>query len=255
MGLELSKAMSSGEFDRVRSSVGFSASEMELLTKIVQLAGLIRAKGFSCEPYSQKSLEIFKSLDVSRQNAIRTYVENSLSVIEASTTWEPEIGDGAPSNRATIEQALRMYNLELRDDLWSVVEKDDIIEIYSENHIQIFRTFNFFKITGYSLLDLLTIEWFLLWKRPSSVITQLTVLAERAFSGSLCGVEPTGVSPHIVIEDYTDLTEDRPRSAKANFKYVCPLYKKDLPIRSGFAITCEGKLLEVGESNRSLSFI
>jgi hypothetical protein len=255
MGSESAILLNNESFNRSKSILKFADFEVEVLSKVLKLSEIVKNQGFQCEAYSTKSLEIFKNLEDSRKIQVRNYVENSLMVAQTASTWEPDLPREKDSNRATIEQALKLYGLEIRDDLWSVVDRDDIIEIYNQDQIQIFRTFNFFKITGYSLLDLLTIEWFLLWKRPSLVVAELTSLAKRVGDGLMSGLEHTGVSPHIVVEDYTSEADSKPRSAKAIFKYTCPVYKEGLPIRAGFIITSTGRLLQVGEENRGLSFI
>ncbi|NJL24241.1 MAG: hypothetical protein HC902_03040 [Calothrix sp. SM1_5_4] len=72
---------------------------------------------------------------------------------------------------------MRELGLRPTADLFGELDKSDIIEIYSEEHIQLFRTFNMFECISYSLDELFSYEWWDLFQRDPAITEQLTQVA------------------------------------------------------------------------------
>jgi hypothetical protein len=56
------------------------------------------------------------------------------------------------------------------DDLFEKLRDDDVVEVYSMENTQIFRSFTFFKYCSYTLEDLNYRPWFELYQRDESVL-------------------------------------------------------------------------------------
>lgn len=207
-------------------------------------------------PYSTEAAQRFLQMPLERQEKIESTVESALHLI-AATEIQPEKSP-TPSEhpeKSHVLMALQFFNLELRDDIWKHVRPDDIIEIYDESDIQIFRTFNFFKASSYSLLDLLTHEWFHLWERPKVILDSMLRLMERLHN-DIETVEPAGIPRHIlkeILEDKVNGISSR-KSIQIDFNVACPLYRIG-GRRSGYIVTCRATVLGEGEAVNNIHFV
>lgn len=213
-----------------------------------------RKIGNEIAPFSTQAVERFCDIESSRQQQILGTVSR-LSDLLSNTETEPATENGEHPEKAEILMALKFFGMELRDDIWKHISPDEIIEIYDDSDIQIFRSLNFFKISSYSLLDLLTHEWFHLWERPKSVLDQMMNLMGRLHS-SIDTVEQAGIPTHIlkeILEDKENGISSR-KSVQIDFNVACPLYKIGGG-RSGYIVTCKAKVLDQGESVDKVHFI
>lgn len=244
-------------------SIAFDAnceetSQNELNVKEItrKLSQEIRKLGYPCEPYSNAALKKFRLAPVDQQQNILRQLNGILVLVVETPEPTPEDLKIHPEKHL-LNQALRFYGLEVPSNFWTQVKHDDIIEIYSKDEIQIFRTLNFFNITGYSLLDLLTNEWFHLWERPSFVMERMYQLAESTLTGQPGVVVPMEIPTHILKEIYHP--EDQPnfglRSCMVDFGYIGPVTKSGLPVIAGMIVSSRGKLLGTGEAVENLAVI
>ena len=79
-----------------------------------------------------------------------------------------------------------------QDDLLDRVSEGDIIEIYDMNNVQIYRSWNCFRVSSYSLAELLVFPFDVLYDRPSWVLEKLM---------SVIG---TVLGPDLPIVDFND---------------------------------------------------
>lgn len=237
--------------------ISSSWSDSKVATLLPTLSQALQKRvGLSTLPFSTDAAQRFLQLPLDRQQKIQATVEGALHLI-AATEIEPEKSP-EPSEHPEknhVLMALQFFDLELRDDIWAKVHPDDIIEVYDASDIQIFRTFNFFKASSYSLLDLLTHEWFHLWERPKVILDGMLRLMERLHN-EISSVEPAGIPRHIlkeILEDKVNGISSR-KSIQIDFNVVCPLYRVGGG-RSGYIVTCRATVLGEGETVNNLFFV
>ncbi len=217
--------------------------ELSLIADLQRLAQIVRLQGYACRPYSPKSIAAFRTMPLEKKEFIAKQLQNALSVVLMSTQVEQPSSEHR--ERCYIEPAIKMYGLELRDtEFWNKVQKDDVIEIYSSESIQLFRTFNFFKISSYSLLDLLTLEWYLLWERPSFVMNALIEAAQQMMEGRMKTATQINSSRHILKEIYNDDSIGfKCSSVLVEPGFACPLFEEGSNEVKGFVFSLRGTVL------------
>jgi len=226
------------------------AIDNQILEAIQGHVEQLARRSISLKAVSQKSLATLATLDEVKKRSILDRLEKMsyLSFHEVSGIPEVEDPEQHPERRL-VERALSFYGLELRDEnFWKNVKFDDVIELYNEDGNQVFRTLNFFKTCGYSLLDLLTHEWYVLWERPKFVMNSMFESANKVFSGEYTSSNPMNVPQHIVKEVFngTDALDFAPRSALINFGVICPVFDSE-GRPAGFLINCSARLQTIGE--------
>lgn len=238
----------------VALDASISADESVILTDLESLAEITRKQGYKCRAHSPKALLKLSMLPAEQKQLLAKQIKNILNI--CSSTSEVEASDGEHSERRYVEQALKMYELDLEDDFWKKITKDDVIEVYSTENIQLFRTFNFFKISSYSLLDLLTNEWYHLWERPSYVMEDITQGLTELLQGKIKTTTPTNISQHIVKEIYNDDSIDFKCSSVLTEPGVfCPLYAKGTKELKGFVFTLRGTVVGYDNDSNKIAVI
>ncbi len=234
--------------------------ENSLLQELERWCDSLNQAGFSCRAFTPDSLRKLQSLSEERQRQILQHVRTAL-ILQNCDAQSSEISPENPGEhpeKSTILRALEFFSLELRDEsFWKQVGPEDLIEIYNIEQVQIFRTFNFFKLSSYSLLDLLVNEWFLLWERPTFVFEKLLKVAQDCLQGVHSGSKKIEVPAHLLKEIYrpNDESAMHLRSILNELGFICPVYRQGLPGIGGFVVSSSNRVVAIGPESRSLSFL
>jgi hypothetical protein len=235
-----------------RSSYSFDQNE--LLTAIEALQTQLSRFDITCKPFSADALsKLHKFNDSVKLNAIaKDFVLQS----EIFQDIVPDIENPHANDIAALKNALKFFGLRLEEEFWTKLSSDDVIEIYNPNMIQLYRSLNFYNKTGYSLLDLVMNEWYVLWERPAKALEEVAKAGLDAVNGAK-GLSKMTIKKHIIKEIYnTGATEPfEPRCLTVNFKYIAPLYKSVTSNIEAFIVTTECSLLTVGQGVYDLDFI
>lgn len=133
----------------------------------LSLAELAQNFGVEVTPFTDASLPIFSGLDFESKKIaverLKTYAETCHSVVKD--------GGDPRSSKTIVWRAIRDFKFVPPIDLFSIIEDDDVIEFYNLENTQIFRNFQFFKVCSYTLEELYSIPWNVLFKRSEGVIT------------------------------------------------------------------------------------
>lgn len=110
--------------------------------------------------------------------------------------------------------------LPYRDCILELLDEDTYFEIYDTNFTQIFRSADFFTITGHSLLALECCEWFQLFSRSEALVEEQMKIVGQILSGQIRNMIFYPVSDHTVKE----LNSPDPRSSQAQVVLYGPIF-------------------------------
>jgi len=117
---------------------------------------------------------------------------------------------------------LKKLELRFSSDLFEYITNQNIVELYNRDNVQIFRNFDFFRVTSYTLEDLLCRPWVELFARVNPEHTQSLIdTCSKFYSRELNEVVPLShVGVHRIIET------DSPYSFKVDavINYLAPLF-------------------------------
>ena len=110
-------------------------------------------------------------------------------------------GDVIKDARFFVRQGLKHFNFSYDTAVEDHIEPQCVVEFYGLDHRQIFRTFNFFEFTSYTVEDLYCRFWFDLYRRDEQVTKDLFESVVPMISGkSMESVYFFNASEHIVEE-------------------------------------------------------
>lgn len=147
-------------------------------------------------PYAHPSLPIFSGLPVERQKAILDHFLIYYRILASAETDHIEFND----NLMLTWWALRELKMKPSSDLFSNLSKTDVIEIYDNEGVQIYRTLNFYNLTTYTMEDMLCTPWYELFSRDSKVTEQLMECMARVLKSETQGIIHPDVADHVVKE-------------------------------------------------------
>lgn len=177
--------------------------------------------------------------------------------------FQPMAGDPEPRDITPVKEisfakkALDRLGLTVSDQFWSTVDVNQVIEIYRSDMIQVYRNLNFFRVCGYSLLEISVIEWFRLWQRPSSTLDKMSEFIALAMTTDVPAMT-YAVPEHILLEKRveTGLTDFfTPRAHVVNFQYIGSVYSARDSRPCGLICSATGSLVAEGEEALNIRFV
>lgn len=186
----------------------------ELLLEMEKFVAMLREYGISVKIDSPEAHLAWSQIpDMAKTKILAGFAGYSNNCAELHRS-----GVNLRDNFSLLTHSLKRSNLFSNEDIRSFLTDDNIAEVYNLNHVQIFRTINFFDYCNYSVLDLLAREWFVLYERLSTV----TEYAMREFLQSIASgkLQRLTVPRHILKE-----RDSNPRGVfQFDFQYCCPLF-------------------------------
>ena len=126
--------------------------------------------------------------------------------------------------------AMRSLGIKGPADLFAWIDKEDCVEIYTTEGVQLYRNFQFFKYCSYSLEELMTYPFFELYSRPE------WLQAEMMKSVELCFQTPeTVINCGVPAHPCYEVKSQRAFAGTVNFKKICALKQSD--VYSAFLVT------------------
>jgi len=155
---------------------------LEAFTALVErFAGLAADEGVWVVPYYGEGPKFFPQMPPPMQQSVFANLHRYVAVAEAT------LGDGSSLNdeRQFLWQMFRQMGVHPSSDLMTRIARteDEVVEIYDANFVQVFRNLRFFKQCSYSLDELLSLPFWQLFSRESSVTESILSVATEFFSG------------------------------------------------------------------------
>jgi hypothetical protein len=188
-------------------------------TTLEALAELGNAEGSNLRPYADASLAIFSALDEPLQARVATEAEAVLSL------WtEAKREDGTISNsKRLLWRFLSRTRLLPPAELLDRIHDDWSIEIYNQEGLQIFRSFSVFRLTSFTLEELLSIPWWERYARDTADAAFLQTYVQAYFGDGLRTISLLPVRPHVIEE----IGSSEKLRIRYDGKLIAPLFAND----------------------------
>lgn len=207
---------------------GVDTATIKLLQALNDFSELIATQGHSVIPYTDSVVAHISSLPVEKKEDILVgflkYSELCSSAIKSGVVLKDTVG--------FIKYALKYLGKHVAEEFYATIGESDIVEIYSEDHIQIFRNISFFKITDYSIAELISYEWEDLYYRSSAITKKMYSLIEDTLASDVKLLN-MDIEPHFIKE----IRADTVQLCEVKFRYIAPIYTNEGE-QSGYTMTC-----------------
>lgn len=196
-----------------------------------------KARAYRCTVKSASaSLERhLASLEVTNLSPIHDSLANLSNVFDLCAQENVDPWD----DLKFLKLSMRSLGLTYASDFSNLIGAEDIVEGYDMNRRQNFRNLRFMEITNYSLIQLMSHDWPMLFHRAKEVTD---ILMQQAEQDLWSGNETIkSVAPRHVIRE---LLCTPAQACEVFHKYFVPLYSgPNSP--GGVLSVCEGKTLDI----------
>lgn len=202
-------------------------------------------------PMSKDMAERISRLKSEEAESLAIRVVNSLRLMEASF---PEVASEVRAGRtgfskqsevASLKRALSRADLRLADDhFFDVIDEGDIIEVFSIEGVQLYRSWSSYQYCSYSALELKLYDWDELYMRPSWVAKTLWEMLPQVLM-------PGAKTLAYDIPEYvmTERLHKQKRALLFKMKYVSPLVSISEGRTTAFVSTGALKVLKEASPN------
>jgi PAS domain-containing protein len=104
-------------------------------------------------------------------------------------------------------------------DVFDHIRPGDVIEIYNEDSVQVFRSFSFFKLISYTLEELFVHEWWELYRRPEEASRKAFEVCGNILRGEI----DTTVLKCLEIHEVEEVFSQNKTSARVEEVLLSPL--------------------------------
>ncbi len=163
----------------------------QFVTSLTQFCHLALNEGQKLTPFRSPSLPYFSRLSVEQQNKIldnfNEYFQICLGTVGIHQTLKDHL--------AHFKLTLQKFNFWVDSSIWSELKDNNVIEIYTSDSTQVFRTFNFYQLVRFTLEELFCRPWYELYQRDSFTNRANLNAVQKVLSGH--STQP--IFPHIPI--------------------------------------------------------
>ncbi|MBK8203198.1 MAG: hypothetical protein IPK68_13045 [Bdellovibrionales bacterium] len=176
-------------------------------------------EGLRLKPYGSENLCYFSVLSLAKQQVVyedlRRYFQICLESIQLHDSLKDNIGQ--------FHLVLKKLNIQVEDQVFSALNSEDVIEIYTLDSIQIFRTFNFFHLVTYTLEEIFCRPWFELYERD--IFTNEA--NHKAVKYVLSRQTRSPFYPNIPVHDVYEKKGGGHSITKIKHRFMAPAYNSD----------------------------
>jgi hypothetical protein len=224
----------------------------EIYQEVNEIYHILAAANIPVRAYTNKALQGLLQSDDAKKQRILQDLKNWKNILMTCGMSLENVDE-----RQLASKALGYFGFKIKNLDWiETIAYDEIIEIYSPQGIQLYRSLNFFNTCGYSLLDLYVHEWFVLWERPASIINRIHATVGEVLAGKKTDTQ-VPIGPHLIRETFDDGTTQPflPRTAIVDFGTIYPTYGNSRSDIIGFVITSKGRIVSIGDEALEVDFI
>lgn len=140
--------------------------------------------------------------------------------------------DGGLSDKpAALKRFFSRFGLRVAGEtrVFEILDKDTYFEVYNKHFVQVFRSVDFLRVTGHSIVALQTLEWWELFHRSPDVVKKQLELVTHMFSGGIQDPIFNPIEPNTVKE----LNSSKPHSAQTESTVYAPIFDAQGQLRGG----------------------
>lgn len=182
---------------------------------VLEISGYLAKGGLKVVPF-RTGTPFFRALPV----------EQKLQIVERAGFFRDlcaehsEEGYEITDSPSFTWRALSKLGLTPSSDLFSHMTNQDIVEVYSEDNVQIFRNFRYFEFCSFSLEEVYSREWYHLYQRDQDLLPQIGVMIERLKSEEGRSGFVPGLPDHVVQE----VDSDENLKMDYSLRWTAPLF-------------------------------
>ena len=192
--------------------------EIQFRDKLKSFCEFATRFGYNIEPYRAGTWVKFRTLPITIQKKcfkqFSTYYNLCMMAAQSGISFNDDA--------SLTWWAIREYGLRPCSDFFDKLAKDDLLEIYNLHGLQIYRNWNFFQVSGYSMGDLFIYPWNELYIRDQEIIESLFSHAAKALAPDCRSTFTCETKRHLIVEALSPTQN----ICDVSMKFMSPLFDK-----------------------------
>lgn len=160
-----------------------------------ELCQLIEAEGLSIRPYKIPTLPYFLQLTAEQKSSVLEHLQSYLDICRKVRAKKHSLKETA----FFVRTALEYFDFRVDENVFDSINTHTMVEFYSLNHTQIFRTLHFFEYSSYTLEDIYCRQWIHLYDRDPAVSQEFLSCAESMIRDGKELIVPE-IGEHFLVE-------------------------------------------------------
>ncbi len=166
--------------------------------------------------FKDAALPLFSKKTSREQNAILHALSLCVKVCEMTRSQ----GKSMTDSTSLIWNAIKEFGLRPPSDFFSKMTNESVIEIHSPEGVQLFRNFNFYRHCSYTIEELYSSSWDLLYDRDSSILNHMIQFVGKVYGGEISSTVDPKIPTYLAHEVYS---EDR-LTVEVKWLWAAPLF-------------------------------
>lgn len=218
------------------------ANNLRILKALESYSKFAMDRGFHHAIYSKASIQQLANIPANKKFQIAESLELCLEWAASTDKLSAD-----EKEKATFLKALNHYGLSVDQRLLDTIDRETVVEIYNEDMIQLYRSFNMLEMTGYSLLDLCVYEWWVLWERPKLAVQKMHEEGTLILQSEI-PFKDLNVPRHVLKETLNSgITEPFvPRNCMVEFQHIGFLQPQRIDAPRALVCTAKGFVIAEG---------
>lgn len=216
------------------NSVSFEGPIFRFREQTEELSGYFARNGVNKVPYFSPALTDFRKLNAHEQKSAVQTLGHTLDVFAESELEGADLRD----TPQLLWRSLRRLGWTPKSDVFDQIHEDDAVEIYSADHIGLFRNLRCYELLSYSIEQLFSKTWYELVRRDSKITEQLYEAARKFIEGEVRETSDPNIEEHVCFETHSPEL----LSVWIRFKLFSPLYANGR--FAGLLVTHESKIVQ-----------
>lgn len=171
----------------------------DLKGNLEALRAVLQRHGVQRPAITDRHFAHFCALEESKRDRILAASIRELQVYASAEEENIDFND----NLDLLKHALKYLNMNVDPEFFKLIKSTDVVELYNLDHIQLFRSFNFFSLCNYNLDDIMVFEWFNLYDRAKTVTDSLIQEMRNHLSGDE-RISVFKTSSHLMKENFSE---------------------------------------------------
>lgn len=176
---------------------------------------LLNRLGFGAKPYRQNRALKFEQCTLKQKARAIFYLDANIELLHECISQ----GEDPRNSAQLLWRILRKIKAIPESDIFDKIDDGDVVEVYLDDHIQIFRNLEFFNFCSFTVDELLCGTWYKLYKRDFVTNLKMFKMAFRLLTGRLNKTIPWNVPEHV----FDEIGSEERLKHSILLKYLSPL--------------------------------
>lgn len=180
-----------------------------------EYCSLVVSFGFKVKPYRDSGVLKFESCNLKQRSRAIAYLDANIELLKECVAQ----GDDPRNSAQMLWRILRKIKAIPENDIFDKIAQGDVVEVYLDDHIQIYRNLEFFNFCSFTIDELLCGTWYKLYKRDFIPTLKMFKMAFRVLTGQLNRTTPWNVPEHV----FDEVGSEENLKHTILLKYLSPL--------------------------------